>query len=764
MFAKIPPLMQQIWQRCPQSAIKIIALSGGLWLLLALLVQLTPFQNTPLSKKHVTSAVFLDHQQTLLRQEMSDASLRAQWIPLHQVSKHFIHAVLASEDHRFYSHNGVDWWAMLRATRLNIKQGTFSYGGSTITMQLVRLTAGTPRTLTGKMRQLLLAMKLETLLNKKEILEQYINRAYFGNGAWGANQAAWLYFEKSAQDLSLGEAAMLAVFPRSPGSYNPYAYLSKALKRRTQILYLMQKRGYITQSARQLAKRAPLSLQQSRSPFLAPHLVQYAKTLLPKDFSHGATIQTTLDLPLQQAIEREVAHHVDRLTWRNLTQAAVVVIRNSDGAILSMVGSRNYHDYKNRGAFNGALATLRPGSTLKPFVYGAAFELGDTPATIAFDVKLPEDAHQFYTKDVRSHGYARYRESLAGSFNLSAVHTLQRVGIKNVLQKLRDAGLSTLSKPDELYDWGLAIGHAQVRLLDLTAAFSTFGREGVPIAPRAVSLATLPNGQTWREPVTSKKRIFSKEIAYLIFDILSDPDARRPMFGTSVPMNLPFKVALKTGTTKAFTDLWALGTTHEYTVGVWAGNFNGEPTHQVRSVHGATPLMRAIYTAIANRFGYPTAPKRPKSVVTAAICPVSGKRPSPLCPHTKLEYFVSGNLPKERCDWHKKKCDEIYVDYPAQLSGWTKELHRSIPTDCITDDHDTRPLQIISPAPNAHFVLEPHRPNTSQRPPLHTIPPLSKKNWTINGTPAAQWIPHPGDHTATVKYKGQQQSVQFHYE
>src|SRR6185436_4629642 len=196
---------------------------------------------------------------------------------------------------------------------------------------------------------------------------------------------------------------------------------------------------------------------------------------------------------------------------RNVGQAAIVVLRNSDGAILALVGSSNYAEH----AWSGVTARLRPGSALKPFVYGAAFEAGDTPATVAEDVVLFEDAHQAYTKDVRSHGFARYRESLAGSYNLSAVHTLQRVGVGTVLRKLRAAGLTTLDQPDSAYDWGLAIGNAETRLVDLAAAFSTFGRGGRPVAPRAIDLAERADGAAWSEPTIVRERIFSEEISYL---------------------------------------------------------------------------------------------------------------------------------------------------------------------------------------------------------------------------------------------------------
>src|SRR5262249_37980458 len=253
------------------------------------------------------------------------------------------------------------------------------------------------------------------------------------------------------------------------------------------------------------------------------------------------------DLPLQRAVEVALDAHLGRVGSRHVGQAAVVVMRNSDGAILAMVGSRNYRDDASNGAFDGVTARLRPGSTLKPFVYGAAFERGDTPASIALDLVLPEDVHESYSTDVKSHGFARYRESLAGSYNLSAGHTPQRVGVATVLRKLRTAGITTLDRPDDQYDWGLAIGHAEVRLIDLTSAFSFIGRAGRPIAPRAVEIATTASGRRWTEPIALRPPVCSEEIAYLLWDILSDPDSRKPMFGDRVPCELSCRFARKPG-------------------------------------------------------------------------------------------------------------------------------------------------------------------------------------------------------------------------
>lgn len=740
----------------------VVALVGG-WAVLAcawwIAVRAAPFPRALLDKPSASSLVVVDGNGDTLRQEATSAGQRDSWVGLDKISPYLVNATLASEDNDFHDHAGVDWTAMARAAWLNVRGGGVEFGGSTITMQLARLTANPRRSLTGKLVQMVLAGRLERMLSKAEILEQYLNRVYYGNGAWGAEQAARIYFDKHAANLSIGEAALLAVIPRGPTFYDPFRERARAMDRRAHILALMEGHGYLSAEDRALAERIPIDLTKTRPKFRAPHFVEMIKERLPPAFRRGATVRTTLDGDLQHHLEVALGHHVRHLAARNVEQAAIVVLRNSDGAILALVGSADYAAH----AFNGVTARLRPGSALKPFVYGAAFEAGDTPATIAEDVVLFEDAHQAYTKDVRAHGFARYRESLAGSYNLSAVHTLQRVGVGSVLRKLRAAGLATLDRPDAEYGWGLAIGEAEVRLLDLTAAFSTFGRGGVPIVPRAIDLAQRSDGETWSEPTVVRDRVFSEEISYLVFDILDDRDARKPMFGDRVPLDLPFPVALKTGTTKAYTDLWAIGTTREYTVGVWAGNFDGSPTHRVMSVEGATPLVRAAYTAIAARYGDPTAPPRPDTIVSAEVCPLSGKRPGPYCEHHKRELFIVGHVPDETCDWHRLVCGVPSVVYPEAVRAWTRFYGRPAPPVCSPPDAGA-PIAITRPVAGAHFVLEPHRPPEAQRPPLIASPAAPDLRWTIDGEPADRWIPTPGTHRVAVARGAMTDAVEITYE
>jgi penicillin-binding protein 1C len=729
----------------------------GAWFLIV-----RPYPAERLLPRRAASLTFLDAQGTILRQEAVRGGGRESWVALDRISPHLIHAFVAAEDHRFTSHGGVDVLALGRALWLNLRARRLAFGASTLTMQLVRLLEARPRSLSAKLGEMVLAWRLELTLSKRQILEQYLNRVYFGNGAWGAQAAAALYFDKPADGLSPGEAALLAVLPRGPEAYNPYRNLPSALARRSHVLALMGKRHLLAEKERLLAERSPLTLRRQRPGFHAPHFVDHVASRLSSAQREGATVQTTLDGPLQELLEEALRQHLAQVHWLRIGQAALVVLRNSDGAVLAMVGSGDYFDAEHHGAVNGAVARHRPGSTLKPFVYGLALEKGDTPATIAFDVILPQDLGQSYTSEVRQHGFARYREALAGSYNLAAVHTLARVGIPALVSRLRRAGLHTLDWPDSRYRLDLAIGETEVRLLDLTAAFATFAREGLELRPRPIAAVRLPGEKPIPSTSTAPARLFSPQVAYLIYHMLQDPDARRPMFGDHVPLYLPFPVALKTGTTRAYTDNWALGTTREFTVGVWAGNFSGEPTAGVMSMRGATPLLRAAFVALAARFGNPTAPPRPEGLSEGIVCPVSGQLPGPLCSQNKHELFLSGGLPREYCTWHRLVCGQRITQYPPQLQGWAAVhglLHRATCAETASDNT----LRILSPTDGAQFVLDPFRPASHQVPPLRAAPASADVRWIIDGLPAETWRPTPGEHRVRAELDGTTDEISIRF-
>jgi penicillin-binding protein 1C len=716
------------------------------------------------------SLTVLDAAGGILRQDSTSAGGRQSWVGLDRISPSLIDATLASEDRRFWKHAGVDPVGIARALALDAVRGRAAFGGSTLTMQLARLLEPRPRTLWGKAWEAIVAGRIERALSKPEILEQYLNRVYYGNGAWGAEAAARFYFGKPAAALSLGEAAFLAVLPRGPEAYDPFRHLVVALRRRSHILGEMESAGFTSPAARDIAEKTPLLFAREHPELRAPHFAEHVLASLPSTERAGVTVETTLDLPLQRRIEIAVRDHLSAVGGRDISQAGVIVLRNRDGAILSMVGSRDYFDAAHAGAVNVTTILRRPGSTLKPFVYGLALEAGDSPATLAYDVVLPGETRESYTAEVKQHGVARYRESLAGSYNLAAVHTLLRVGVPTLVDRLRAAGLTTLDRPTDAYPASLAIGDTQFRLIEYAAAFAAFGNGGRAIVPHAISRLRFADGGTRDFPVAVGHAVFSPEIAYLIFDILSDPDARRPMFGSAAPMDVGFKIALKTGTTRGYTDDLAFGTTREYTVGGWAGNFDGSPTAGVMAMQGAAPLVRAAFIALAARYGTPTAPEAPSGLVHHDVCALSGMLPGPDCPH-KRETFVPGTEPHAICDWHRRMGGRQQIVWPPEVAGWARIHHGPQrakysfePTEAGGPSTSSTILQIAYPPQGAHFLLDPERPATQQRPPLKALPAGAPVRWTIDGVPAATWIPAAGRHLVRAELGGDRREVDIDFD
>jgi membrane carboxypeptidase/penicillin-binding protein PbpC len=356
--------------------------------------------------------------------------------------------------------------------------------------------------------------------------------------------------------------------------------------------------GWLSPEVYQLALDAPLTLRHERSTARARHFIDHLLLSVPEELRRGARVEATLDLALQEQLEVATRRHLANVGSRGVTQAGVVVIDNRSGEILAMVGSSNYADTASHGAVNVTTLPRRAGSTLKPFVYALALERGDSPATLAHDVVLPGEAGETYTADVRQHGFARYREALAGSYNLAAVHTLEKVGVQSLVDRLRLAGVSTLREPSGSYGLDLAIGDAEIRLIEYAGAFAAFGNEGRAVRPRSARRIVSAEGDpVARREAEAAVRVFSPAIAHQIFDILADPDARRPMFGRTAPLELGFPVALKTGTTRGYTDNLAFGTTREFTVGAWAGNFDGTPMEGVMAMQGAAPRARGVRVA-----------------------------------------------------------------------------------------------------------------------------------------------------------------------
>lgn len=607
-----------------------------------------------------------DRHGTVLREVLSERQGRGRWCSRAEISPYLVGAVLAGEDGRFYLHPGIDPLAIVRAAWQNLKARRIVSGGSTLTMQVARLVAPSPRTLYAKLREAWLALRLERMMSKDEILLQYLNRVPFGNQIYGVDAAARAYFGKPPVQLSAAEAAFLASLPNAPALNDPYRNFSRARKRQLHILARMEARGFLSPEERERAEHEPLVLVPPAARFKAPHVTDMVlQQLTPAQRSGLEEIRTTLDDAIQQTAERLVQAHLARLRKHDVTNAAVVVIDNSSHEILALVGSRDFFDTTINGQVNGALALRQPGSTIKPFTYGIALDHGMTAADVLADIPRPQGKTDVdflpENYDRKYHGPVRLRTALACSYNVPAVRTLELFGEELLLSTLRAAGFRSLNKPSSHYGTGLTLGNGEVTLLELVAAYSALANGGVYHSVRVLREARWSGVVRDREggsgeplpgaAVSDSVVVFSPQAAYIITDILSDAQARAPAFGAQSSLTLQFPCAAKTGTSKDYRDNWTIGYSPRYTVGVWVGNFSGRPMKLVSGITGAAPLFRDMML-----FLHQTDVKsfaRPAGIVSRRICPRSGMKPGKFCPGELNELFIAGTEPRQTCTVHR---------------------------------------------------------------------------------------------------------------
>lgn len=587
---------------------------------------------------------------------------RTRWTSLGDLPAIAVSTVIESEDGNFWDHRGVDPIGIARALWLDARGGR--YGGSTLTMQLARMliSPGGKRTVSAKVRESLLALRIERAVDKRTILEQWMNRAYFGNGAYGFAAAAQLYFGKPPHALDDGEATLLAILPRAPGAYDPLKHLDAAKQRRDRVLALLVARGAIDRERADATRSIELVVQRHARVNHAPHFTAWLVDQLPPEVRRaGGRVQTTLDLELQRFLEVRVAEQVARLARKNLDQAGVIVLDGQTTEVRAMVGSVRW-DGPN-GQLNITTRRRNPGSALKPFVYAAALERGASPSTIAWDVREASD--QYFAPNGAEHGPVRYREALASSYNFAAVDVIERAGVTRVMSLLDAAGVAALPKDPDDYGPRLALGAAKVRLLDLAAGYGAFVRNGLVGAPRGIEHVTRVDGSRWSPPRVPDRRVLSSETAWMVMDMLADPEARRPGFGMELPFDLPFPIAAKTGTARGFADTWAVGATQEAIVGAWAGTFDGVPTQGLVAMDAAAPLVRDALLAIA-RGDRLTLPARPPHVRDVEVCATSGLLPGPACPRIR-DVALHGHAADEPCHWHDR---DGAITYPARAASW----------------------------------------------------------------------------------------------
>ena len=614
-------------------------------------------------------------------------------IRLQDMPAHLKQAFLAVEDKRFYQHHGIDYSRVFGAVRANILSLSWEQGFSTITMQLARNVfpdrITREKKLSRKLKEVWVARELERTYPKDRILELYLNQIYLGNGAYGVETAALRYFGKSARDLNLAEAALLAALPQRPESYNPRRYPARAVRRRNLVIELMRQQGHITADQAEEAKAFPLGLS-ARQDYgeLAPYFVEWLRQTLDARFGRdlyekGLRIYTTLDIEMQQAAERALEAQLEniengtygrfphrtfaqylagstgngdngRASTTPYLQGAMIAMDAETGEIRAMVGGRDFDDSK----FNRATQALRqPGSTFKLFVYSAAIRTGHSPNEMLDDapISLPMsdgtvwEPQNFEEGEYR--GAITLRRALAGSINLVAIRLGLELGVENVVDEARRYGITTpVPRVPSIF-----IGSADVIPLELVSAFTSPATLGVRASPIGLRRVEAADGTVLWQPQIRRERVMSPDQAFVLTDMLRDVIRGGTAMSAVRGAGFTIPAGGKTGTTNDYTDVWFVGFTRELVAGFWMG-FDQPQTIKPGAQGGrlAAPAWTAFMREVYERRPNPGEWARPSGVVTREIDVESGKLATPNCPAAsrRWEVFSPGAAPVEFCPLH----------------------------------------------------------------------------------------------------------------
>ena len=603
-------------------------------------------------------------------------------VPLSGISKHLIDAILAVEDQRFYDHGGVDIVRVLGAAVSNLRAGRAAQGGSTLTQQLARQSFLTPdKTYRRKLKEVLVAARLEREFSKDEILKLYLNKVYFGDGLYGVEAASLGYFGKHAADLAVPEAALLAGLVKSPSTYAPTVSPTRAVARRNVVLQLMRENNAIDRATYQSAVRTPLHLAdglRQEEGFGQYFKEEVRKQLVQKFgwervYQGGLKVYTTLDIDMQKAAEAEVMRSLSEIEQRQAKrrkagadagdplQAALVAMDPTTGEVRALVGGRDF----NASHFDRAMQAKRqPGSAFKPFIYAAALEQGYTPATLITDLDdpiaivggawVPEDEHS--TGDSMT-----MRTALRTSSNRAAVKMLQEVGIPSTVQFAKRLGVGEVPSVPSL-----ALGSGEVTLIGMTAAYATFANQGMVPTPSLIKRVETTAGEVLFQSAEPPRRAVSETTAFLMSNMMADViNAGTATTARAAGFTLP--AAGKTGTTNDYHDAWFVGFTPKLVTGVWVGY--DQPRTIISNGYAAqlaVPLW-ARFMISATRGDAPAWFQPPSAVTSATICRLSGKLATDGCRAAPVfddegnvttrsqvytEYFVRGTEPTDYCPLH----------------------------------------------------------------------------------------------------------------
>jgi penicillin-binding protein 1C len=746
-------------------------------------LRLGPLPDGLLDHERFVSPQIVDRNGVMLLDSLSESGTRSEQLDASSLPLLMVAATVAAEDHRFFRHSGVDPLAVLRAMTRNVRSGRVVEGGSTITQQTAKLLlqdgqAGPSRWRT-KMREAVVAIRLEHHLTKEEILALYLTIAPYGNQYVGVERASRGYFGVSAHQLTAAQSAFLAGLPQRPSRLDPYRHFDAANERQSVVLRRMRDTGRLDDEGYRVAAGERIALARPGRDLIASHFNERAMEAA-RDLTGGKRprlVETTLDAGLQRDVRGIIETHRRMLSRHGAHNVAVVVLDNRRGEWLAWEGSGDYFDARHGGAIDGAVSPRQPGSALKPFTYALAFDSGYTPASV-----LPDLRQHFPTAvegilyapgnyDGRFRGPVRARAALAGSLNVPAVWLTDRIGPPALLRLLRSAGLTGLDRSADHYGLGLTLGGAETRLDQLVAAYAMLARGGEFQPPRMIRRLTDAQGREITLPIEEPRRLLSSRSAFWVSDILADGEARSFIFGRGGSLDFPFDVAVKTGTSQAYHDNWTIGYTSDVTVGVWVGNFDRRPLRNSSGVTGAAPVFHAVMMAAQQRMrgGIPTGDESLTLMAGATterrmICLLSGMGATAGCPTTGSEWVPVSDT-DTRCSWHRlslrdvggRQEQQVVVDWPLEFRQWgerqqpaSRPAGRSQRVAAATER-----LQIASPPNGASYLIDPTLRREFQTLQFRALTTDGAAvQWTIGnerlgatrGNESLRWPLRPGEH------------------
>jgi penicillin-binding protein 1C len=760
----------------------------------ALLLAIRYWPRAPLSASFPTSRAVYDLNGRLLRLTLSADEKYRLWTPLASVSGDFIEAVLLHEDRHFYLHPGVNPAALLRAG-LRTYTGGARQGGSTITMQLARLVYRlNTRSPWGKVEQIARAAEFELLYSKAQILEAYLNLAPYGQNIEGVGAAALIYFNRAPQRLGLSEALTLAVIPQSPYRRSLGDEKRTLVDARSR-LYRQWVARHPEASEQRGLVQLPMNLRgTSDLPFRAPHLT--AMLLADRPFgAAGNVITSTLDLNLQQSLERQLENYVAHERRVGIVNASAMLLDTRDMGVRALVGSANFFDEEIDGQVNGTQARRSPGSTLKPFIYGLALDQGLLhPLTMLKDAPTAFGPFTPENFDGRFAGPITARDALIKSRNVPAVALSARLAQPTLYQFLKSAGIARMQS-ERHYGLGLALGGGEVTMEELVRMYAMLANRGAlrpvryvsaPPSARSARGATTGDGgrgsnvvRGAHDPAAEEVRLLSEEASFIILDLLRDNP--RPDLAYSAKGRLP--VAWKTGTSWGFRDAWSVGVFGPYVLAVWVGNFDGQGNPAFIGVQAAAPLFFQMVDAIVALQPGIVEPsfRQPPNLRRIEVCAASGDLPNAACPLRAHTWFIPGKSPIKISTLHRSVAidvrtgraacppvdpryvrHEVYEFWPSDLAHLFAQagLPRRQPpaSPCAADDASgarpaiTSPLRAMTYTQRAgaapqSIVLAAAADADARE--LHWFANEAYVGVTSPGVPFA-WQPEPGAYTLRV--------------